>query len=354
MPKYRFVIDRDQVKAGSLLWGLEVLRIYKEVNKKGITKEYAECRCKCGDEFITLVDNIRNGSTKTCGCYLNIRGRGIINIDGTIDTSDGVYKIKSNTGEKCITVNSDGLYRVSIQYKKRAVSIARTFHNIEAAKEFRDYATKLVRDYDTPINEIYRSIRDYTKELRIKYDDKNYICNQVRPGVKMWALEILRYADNYSEESHSKSDVVCRCKCGKVFTTSVLRVANGNTRTCGCYLGLKGKAIIYKDGSIDHRVNSKSKRKTGERNIKLTCNGYYTAHIRHKDSGVDVQRSFRTLEHAVLFRNLANDLIATMALDKWTIEDICVKFAKDLRDMYDKECKQNIKLEIGNLEERND
>ena len=46
---------------------LSVIRPLEEKGDKGITMWV--CRCKCGNEIIVRGSSLRNGHTKSCGCY---------------------------------------------------------------------------------------------------------------------------------------------------------------------------------------------------------------------------------------------------------------------------------------------
>lgn len=43
----------------------------QSINKNGIkrTRYYWKCMCECGNEVIRLGESLRNGATKSCGCY---------------------------------------------------------------------------------------------------------------------------------------------------------------------------------------------------------------------------------------------------------------------------------------------
>lgn len=58
----RQVIDETGKRYGRLL---VIKRVKKEDNKNA----YWLCKCECGNETIVAGNNLRNGSTKSCGCY---------------------------------------------------------------------------------------------------------------------------------------------------------------------------------------------------------------------------------------------------------------------------------------------
>lgn len=80
-------------------------------------RTYSACLCDCGKEVIVSNKNLRNGHTKSCGCYKN----DIIREIGKVTGRANVYKAQSKAHEDNVKhgMSKTRLYRIWQQIKQR-------------------------------------------------------------------------------------------------------------------------------------------------------------------------------------------------------------------------------------------
>jgi len=90
--------------------------------------QFWECRCDCGNTTIANVNNLRNGTTRSCGCLLVENGHKVQEWNKENEYQGGVFipalrkKIAKNntTGVKGVCYNSrTGMYRAQITIKRK-------------------------------------------------------------------------------------------------------------------------------------------------------------------------------------------------------------------------------------------
>ena len=76
--------------SGMLINGLKIIR-YAGRRKNCI---YYECECHCGEKFISCVNNIKNGTTKSCGCTRSPKRNTMSSINSNIGIGKlNIYRI---------------------------------------------------------------------------------------------------------------------------------------------------------------------------------------------------------------------------------------------------------------------
>lgn len=65
----------------------------------GTRRRMWKCRCECGKETIVSENNLKNGSTKSCGCWKQQRIKDYNTVHG--GTSDRLYGIWKNMKRRC-------------------------------------------------------------------------------------------------------------------------------------------------------------------------------------------------------------------------------------------------------------
>ncbi len=106
------------------------LIILKEAMKDPLNKRapvYCYCKCDCGNEKWIRRSNIRNGTTKSCGCLVTIHGQ----------TKNKLYSTWSGQKDRCQNPNS----RIWKHYGGRGIKICETWSN--NFSEWLDYIQKL-------------------------------------------------------------------------------------------------------------------------------------------------------------------------------------------------------------------
>jgi hypothetical protein len=59
-----------EIKSGDKYGRLTIIKeVEKYIQPNGNTRRQFMCSCECGNEKIILVDSLRSGSIKSCGCY---------------------------------------------------------------------------------------------------------------------------------------------------------------------------------------------------------------------------------------------------------------------------------------------
>ena len=65
----------------------------------GTRRRMWKCRCECGKETVVSENNLKNGSTKSCGCWKQQRIKDYNTVHG--GTSDRLYGIWKNMKRRC-------------------------------------------------------------------------------------------------------------------------------------------------------------------------------------------------------------------------------------------------------------
>lgn len=97
------------------------LTIVKEVYKKN--RRHFLCKCECGEERVIRMDQLRNGNSKSCGCYNKEISKEKNTIHGMYNKR--VYKIWSAMLGRCLNKNNQSYknyggrgIKVCVEWKK--------------------------------------------------------------------------------------------------------------------------------------------------------------------------------------------------------------------------------------------
>lgn len=62
--------NKIHYKSGDIVNGLKFIKqVDPHRSKLGIPQRKAEFECYCGNKFTTIIQSVRSGNTKSCGCY---------------------------------------------------------------------------------------------------------------------------------------------------------------------------------------------------------------------------------------------------------------------------------------------
>lgn len=61
---------------------------------------------------------------------------------------------------------------------------------------------------------------------------------EYKPGERVGALMYVRESAPHSSPSRTSRSAIFRCECGREFAAMVRSAVSGNTRSCGCFIGL--------------------------------------------------------------------------------------------------------------------
>lgn len=179
------------------------------------------CKCDCGNELVVIYSMLKNGNTKSCGCYHksimkqrytefreNFIGQTfgrltVVEFIGVNEYKDAVYKFQCSCGNMVI----------------------KTLH------EVKDGGTKSCGCLKQDNVDIY----------------KNNII-----GMKFGKLTVLSYA---GLNKHQNTIFECLCDCGEMTTVSRNSLITGHTQSCGCVVSVGENNIkhILKSNNIKYK-----------------------------------------------------------------------------------------------------
>jgi hypothetical protein len=129
-------------KIGDKYNRLKIIRIFKEPLKSNpkriLTK--VECVCDCGGTTSTMITSLRNGKTKSCGCYFLEK----VTTHGMVKTIE--YNTYDSIKSRCLNINS---------------------------RRFKDYGGRGIKCEWNTFEEFYKDMGDRPKGLSIDRIDNN-------------------------------------------------------------------------------------------------------------------------------------------------------------------------------------
>lgn len=163
------------------------------------------CLCKCGTEFDTNIDSLKNGSTTSCGCRKSANAQKVaLSIIG--------QRFESKRSH--ITV-------LSIEKQGRSLRETRMRCLCQCGKEFITSLSNIVQNKVHSCGcERYRRAEDIVGQ--VFQSEFNSVT----------IIKELPY-HTYQNGVHT-SRVLCKCSCGKEFITLLKNLKSGKTRSCGC------------------------------------------------------------------------------------------------------------------------
>lgn len=189
MPK---LIDETGNKYGRLL-------VLGPEKKYGRT--YWRCKCDCGNEIVVIGSSLRNGNTKSCGCYQRERAK-----------ESNENRVEDIIGKKFnfLTVESFYGYEETYRNKRQRMYLCKC----DCGKE------KIVS---------YSNIKTgHVKSCGDLSHFQNYIDET---GNKYGKLTVLSYEDTNTD---GKARWRCRCDCGSEIITTGKSLRLGLIISCGC------------------------------------------------------------------------------------------------------------------------
>ena len=203
------LIDLTGKKFGRLT---VVGRAKNHISPSGVKNVKWECQCECGNVIDVLSKCLRNGETKSCGCYNieKISTRRFIDLTGQVFGNLIVIK----RGENLITKN-----RQYVRWEcqcKCGNKILVTLTQLKSGK------------VSCGCMKPHRIDTEYAKTL----------CGQ-----KFGKLTILSLA----ERKNNKVCFNCKCDCGVETEVNAYHVVNGITRSCGCLIKEASSKLFLDD-----------------------------------------------------------------------------------------------------------
>lgn len=100
----------------------------------GTKRRIWKCRCRCGNETVVSENNLKNGSTKSCGCWKKTRFKEFNTKHGgaKIGQTDRLYGIWKNMKRRCSSPK-DSHYEV---YGKKGVCVCNEWQDYSNFKEW--------------------------------------------------------------------------------------------------------------------------------------------------------------------------------------------------------------------------
>lgn len=112
---------------------LTVIGLYERTAKR---KYMWLCRCDCGKEKVILGDHLKNGHTKSCGCYKKERIENVNKKTGLTNTK--LFYAYHNMHNRCERKNSD-YYRL---YGGRGISVCEEWSGKNGFENFAEWSLK--------------------------------------------------------------------------------------------------------------------------------------------------------------------------------------------------------------------
>lgn len=119
--------------AGQKFGKLSVIEIAER--KKG--KILWRCKCDCGNEVVALGENIRSGTTKSCGCLIKENGTKIApKVTKHGGSYTRIYRIYCGMKKRCLNPSSDAYHH----YGGRGIKICNEWLGDDGFETFREWA----------------------------------------------------------------------------------------------------------------------------------------------------------------------------------------------------------------------
>ena len=110
------------------------------------------CKCDCGNDFVTELKNLKDGSTKSCGCYRKELGKPAWNKNIKFDEANGYFQkthiphltsktpITNTSGVKGVSFNKKlQKYEAYITIRKKRIKLG-FYKNLDDARKARERA----------------------------------------------------------------------------------------------------------------------------------------------------------------------------------------------------------------------
>ena len=192
-------------------------RIYDKTDKKTVKWK---CLCECGNECIVRGSNLKNGHTKSCGCYIST----INKINAKKRQDDLTDKIFGSLQVLCKAKNKNG----NTYWKCKC----KCGNEIEVLS--------------------YNLKNGNTKSCGCL--QKNRTSNVRKSDITMKKFgKLTALYPTTKRSSDNKIIWHCKCECGNYIDISIACLTSGNTSSCGCIGKSKGEGKIeqlLKDNNI--------------------------------------------------------------------------------------------------------
>lgn len=146
----------------------------------------------CGEKFDTYVDNIKRGTTRSCGCYHKMK----VSQDKTDDISGKIYNYVEVI-ERAGSINNKAAWKCRC---------------LKCGTEFTTTGDDLKRNN-------VKSCGCLRKEGKNNFKDRT---GDIVNGIK------------FIEYTGANSIWLCQCHCGKPFKCDANNITSGHTTSCGC------------------------------------------------------------------------------------------------------------------------
>ena len=241
------------------------------VSPKGSRMSKWHCKCECGNEIDVLGMSLKNGGTKSCGCYSKNRIRPTKDYTG-LQFGELVVMQKINNSDlpkylcKCSCGNVVEVLQRFLSSGKKAHCGCKTVRkkpNSVKHKPPHNYIGEMIGEL-TVLDELEPHITPNGSKQRIikckcscgniftigltaaqksqkckscLYKDKRLDIT----GQKLGKLLVVSMADDYvSPSGHRLSRGNCRCDCGNETIVNMSALITGFTKSCGCILNTSG------------------------------------------------------------------------------------------------------------------
>jgi len=144
----------------------------EEMSREGSRKHYWRCRCDCGNEVIVEESHLKDGHTKSCGCYRREKRRrdltgerfGRLTVLRRIDGKEGKSKrweCRCDCGNICICMQANLLSGTTrscgcLREEQRKVNMKKAIHFVDGTCVERIASRKIYSNNKTGCRGVYR------------------------------------------------------------------------------------------------------------------------------------------------------------------------------------------------------
>lgn len=179
------------------------LTVIKKTNKRGADRSVIwHCKCECGNECDISSTNLRNGNTKSCGCYMKKR----ISETHLKMIPKGTQVGRLTVLEMLEERNQSGLVMYKCQCKCGNIC--------------------KIAGRDLKKEKPTSSCGCLRKEIFQQNVDKNEI------GKKYGKLTVINISSNQNQ--YKQHYLICQCECGSIIEVTLNHLHSGHTKSCGC------------------------------------------------------------------------------------------------------------------------